>query len=365
MVPLSGLLPVRCHFGATPVRVYRRADRSGWFIDLHAGGKRIRLHAPDCRSRKEAEEYGARRLLELRGGGPPDGGFRLEEAAVAYGMAIRGKRARWISEVQRVGSFVQFAGPRTLLVNASRGLVTRWVEGLETRIGPATCRRYKTSVGAFFRWALARGYIDDNPARGAYAPKSPTRKKRALSLPAIAAALEASEPWPALHAAYLLAFYQGLRRSEIVRARVEDIDFQARTFRAAGEKTRCAEQVLPLHDAIAKWARGRSGWLVATLRGTAYAPSSLENLRVEASGRLRQRLPNFHLARHSLATHVIAAGGTLDDVAALLRISPRTAHEHYAWLLPSIRHDVLNRFRLDGRSPGAPPSAPALEPTAT
>lgn len=50
-----------------------------------------------------------------------------------------------------------------------------------------------------------------------------------------------------------------------------------------------------------------------------------------------------HKFRHTLATEILARGGTLEDVADILGISPAVAHKHYAkW--SRARQDRIDRI---------------------
>lgn len=324
------------------MRLYQRGGR--WWVDLSVGGQRFR--EPGGETRAEARAHGARRLLEIQAG-TPDSGMTLEAAVVAYTEGRRDRPERWQAELARVASFVGHAGRRARVGDLATAHVTRWLEALEADgLAPATCRRHKTSLGAFFRWLQARGLVASNPTRGAYAPAESGRKKPALTVDEIEAVL--ARTTGALHAAFMLAFFAGMRRSEIARARTEDADHARGTLHVRGRKTRGAEHVIPLHPRLGEFLRGLpAGPVVARADGGAYHPASLENLRRDGG----EGLPGFHRGRHSLATLILTTGGTIEDVAAILRITIRTAHEFYGWLIPAARAEVLTRALPHGRAP--------------
>lgn len=320
------------------MRVFKRESR--WYFTVSVDGKRTRRSLPKARSKADAERLASEFVLRATQG--VDRLLTLSEAGALYAGRSKDLPERWGAELQRVADFVRFAGPKKPVASISRSDVSRWQEHLEVDKQPATCRRYKTSVGAFFRWLVAHGHISTSPVQGAYSPKERPRKKLAPSAGELAAALQVSRGTP-IEGAMMLAVYQGLRRSEIARARWDHVDLERGTIYVSGRKTARAEQVLPLHPDFATWARGRTqkGPIVPNKHGEHYHPAALENLRRDARVKL-----NFHLARHGLATLLLQSGQTLDDVAALLRISPRTAYEHYAWLSPQSRAKALSAFRL-------------------
>ncbi len=327
------------------MRVYRRGKV--WWVDATVEGERHREPLKGATSKEAANRLAAARLLEF--GGAPRETLTVGEAVQLYAARRDAKPARWGDELHRVMDFARHAGAKRWLSTLGQADVTAWVEALEARVGPATCRRYKTSLGSFFRWLVVRGHTQSSPTIGAYAPKDRSRKKVAPTPEEIAATLERVKG-TRLEPAYMLAIYQGLRREEIVRADWSHVDLEARRIYVDGRKTPRAEATLPLHDDFRAWAltRERQGPIVARIDGGRYHAAALENMRRE----IGRDLINFHRARHGLATMIVKSGGSIEDVAALLRISPRTAYEHYAWLVPSARAVALHRFRLPSPSAG-------------
>jgi integrase len=341
------------------MRAYRRG--TVWWIDFGHEGKRHR-EPTKADSKAEALRFGAARLLEVAKA--PSEAVTLGNALDLYVDRRMPRPARWPEEVKRVSAFVGHVGAKTKVDSVSPATVTRWIESLEKERGPATCQRYKTSVGSFFRWLVARGYAAKSPTIGAYAPKVTSRKKLALTPDEIAATIQRVHG-SALEPVYMLAFYAGLRRSEIARTRWEDFDLDRGTLKVPGRKTRRAEQTIPLHADLWEWARSstlKTGPVVRNRHGQPYHDNSLENVRRDFDA----TLPNFHAARRSLATIVLVNGGSIEDVAAILRITPRTAFEFYGWLVPESRAAALQRFRvprMDGTQPSGQPEAQRDPPT--
>ena len=147
---------------------------------------------------------------------------------------------------------------------------------------------------------------------------------------------------------YLLVL-AGLRRSEITEARWEDVDLETDQFRVRGTKTEGSVAYLPIVGQLRTWFelnRREGGSIVANSRGLPYHPSSLENLRRNLLGK-HPDLPNFHRARHTLASHLVAQGVDIFEVSQLLRHSSvKTTQEFYAWASPSRLGESLAKFTL-------------------
>lgn len=136
----------------------------------------------------------------------------------------------------------------------------------------------------------------------------------------------------------------GLRRSEVIRLRLEDFDAQAGTLRVARSKF-APERLLPLHPstvkALARYLEQRRLFqpfgqhLFVGHRGQPIAPGSLEQtfrllVRGVVSTGARPR-PRIHDLRHSFATRLIATWHrkALPLAHRLLLLSRYMGHRHF------------------------------------
>jgi integrase/recombinase XerC len=207
-------------------------------------------------------------------------------------------------------------------------------------LAPATVARRLATLRTFFAFALARGWLDRDPARALRGPRLRRRLPRVLREDEAAALVEAptgpaARPRPpALRLrdrAILECLYgSGLRVEELCRLEVSDLDLGGGTLRVRGKGGR--ERVVPVgeyaREAVAaylaegrpKLAGPRSGralWLGA--RGRRLAPRTVRALVADhgrAAG-LHGRV-HPHLLRHSFATHLLDHGADLRSVQEML-----------------------------------------------
>ena len=107
-----------------------------------------------------------------------------------------------------------------------------------------TARRVRQRIGAIMKWAVARGYREDNPAGdaiGAALPKngSPQQHQRALPHAEVGAALRkvhASGAYKATVLAFEFLVLTASRSGEVRGARWEEIDFETATWTVPGER---------------------------------------------------------------------------------------------------------------------------------
>jgi integrase len=150
----------------------------------------------------------------------------------------------------------------------------------------------------------------------------------------------------------------GLRRSEVLRLRLEDFDAQAGTLRIARAKF-APERLLPLHPstvkALLRYLEQRRRYqpfgehLFVGHRGQPIAPGTLEQtfrrlVRHIPSSGARPR-PRLHDLRHSFATRLIAAWHRQARPLAhrLLLLSRYMGHRHFHdtwWYISSDPHSL-------------------------
>jgi len=93
---------------------------------------------------------------------------------------------------------------------------------------PTTINRKKAVLSSVFKFALSRGYIDENIVQGVVIDDDTRRRDRVLSKDERARLLDACQQssWDRLHLMVLTAMSTGARKSEIENLRWSDINFK-------------------------------------------------------------------------------------------------------------------------------------------
>lgn len=209
---------------------------------------------------------------------------------------------------------------------------------LAAGLAPATLQRRSGAVRVFFRWAVAQGLCDADPAAGLKSPRVPRRLPRTLSQndteTLMAAILDAAAldngPAGARDAAILEVLYSsGLRVGELCGLDLPDIDRQRGVLRVLGKgnKMRSVPIGQPAQRAVDSWLARRPEWLT---------PASGDAVFLgRRGGRLDQRVarrvvhdamraipeaPDVgpHGMRHAMATHLLEGGADLRSVQEIL-----------------------------------------------
>ncbi len=264
-------------------------------------------------------------------------GFTVGELVAPY---LRDRQSRGVFVTDRARNarsilfkFADHCGLRKLK-NIGEAHIESWLQTME-HLAPATIRDRLSTVRAFFKWAVRRGYIKRNPAADVEAPKQPRSIPRALPLESIAKVLDAAPDARGVLIVTLLV-QQGLRCCEVSRLTMGDLDWNHNTMRVVGKGHH--ERILPItdetRDALEHYLDehpASAGPLVRSYRRChrALVADTISGMVAEwmwTAGIKRKPRDGVsaHAGRHTCATDMLRGGAELRDVQAAL------GHAHLA-----------------------------------
>ncbi len=226
-------------------------------------------------------------------------------------------------------------------------------------LGPRTLARQIAAIRGLYRFARASGRRADDPAALLDSPRLPRRLPRALSRADAQALIEAAggDTPPALRDRALLEllYGSGLRASELVGLRPEDLDLHGQFLVCRGKRSR--QRLVPVgvkarRALQAYLERGRPalvrngdpGRLFVNQRSRPLSRQGLW-LLVRAYARragVRRAFP--HALRHSFASHLLEGGADLRSVQALLGHADIGTTEIYTHLPTDAVRRMYRRF---------------------
>ncbi|MCX8032810.1 MAG: site-specific tyrosine recombinase XerD [Thermoleophilia bacterium] len=200
---------------------------------------------------------------------------------------------------------------------------------------PSTRARKTAAIRSFYKYATSLGIITRDPARGLSAPRTGSRLPKTLTVDEITRLLSAPPATPQGlrdRALMEIIYGAGLRASEVLSLRLQDVDLEVGFVRTIGKGDK--ERVVPL---------GRKGLEALRMylqRGRPYlgGPGTLKPPQLFLNNRGRQMtrqglhliikkyvrqagLPDSisaHTLRHSFATHLLEGGADLRSVQEML-----------------------------------------------
>lgn len=211
----------------------------------------------------------------------------------------------------------------------SRMTINSYVRTLrERKLAPTSVIRKVASLRGFFKWATSSGILDKNPAATLEQPKTPQRLPKVVSVKEIDEMLH-NNLTPLEHVIMELLYSCGLRVSELVNLKINDIDLSSKYVRCFGKGSK--ERIIPIGEqakSVVKEFLPTRDFLIKKFGLTT------KNLLIKNNGHFvtRQDIYSFihnqgklihknispHTLRHSFATHLLENGADLRVVQELL-----------------------------------------------
>ena len=198
----------------------------------------------------------------------------------------------------------------------------------ESKLAPSSIIRKIASLRGFFKWAYSTGLIQKNPASTLEQPKVPQRLPKVVSIKEIEEMLH-NNLTPIEHVMMELLYSCGLRVSELVNLKLNDIDLASKYIRCfgkgskeriipMGEKAKTIiKEYLPIRDLLIKKYNIDSKKLLILDNGRFATRQDVYSF-VHSQGKLIHKNISPHTLRHSFATHLLENGADLRIVQELL-----------------------------------------------
>jgi integrase/recombinase XerD len=243
--------------------------------------------------------------------------------------------------------------------------LSRYLAALRRRgLGSRSVSRHLSAVRGFYRFMLDGRHIARDPTEHLDSPRPARRLPRTLSIEDAAALVEApdiSRPDGLRDRALLELLYAcGLRASEALGLRVEDVNFAAGYVTVTGKGDR--QRLVPVGAQALDWVRRylttarprrvrrECPALFLNRSGGSMSRQSLWNLIRRAARRAAIRAAvSPHTLRHSFASHLLERGADLRSVQAMLGHVDISTTQIYTHLPSSVVHDMYRRFHPRAR----------------
>jgi integrase/recombinase XerD len=243
--------------------------------------------------------------------------------------------------------------------------LSRYLAALRRRgLGSRSVSRHLSAVRGFYRFLLDGRHIARDPTEHLDSPRPARRLPRTLSIEDAAALVEApdtSRPDGLRDRALLELLYAcGLRASEALGLRIEDVNFAAGYVTVTGKGDR--QRLVPVGAQALDWVRRylttarprrvrrECPALFLNRSGGSMSRQSLWNLIRRAARRAAIRAAvSPHTLRHSFASHLLERGADLRSVQAMLGHVDISTTQIYTHLPSSVVHDMYRRFHPRAR----------------
>jgi len=236
------------------------------------------------------------------------------------------------SDLMRFFRYLEGKGIGPLSV--TREDLSTYLLTLSKGISPRSIARNLSSLRGFYRFLVAEGRLDSNPARLQEAPRLPRRLPGALSMNEVDRLLVQPDPATTTglrdRAMLELLYATGLRVSELINLKVFDMNMEAGFLRTLGKGSK--ERLVPIGakalDAVKEYLLyGRPPlvkgvnppFLFLNGRGKALTRQGFwKIIRIYGRKASIRRKISPHSLRHSFATHLLENGADLRSVQLML-----------------------------------------------
>ncbi len=246
--------------------------------------------------------------------------------------------------------FVTFLGRGGRAVATARvGDLSEYLAALRRRgLGARSTARHLSAVRGLYRFLLGSGGIRRDPTEHLEAPRPPRRLPRTLSVEDAAALVEA--------ALLELMYASGLRASECLTLRLEDLNQAAGYVMATGKGSR--QRLVPVGGQALRWVqryiatsrsgfvkRGDPGLLFLNRYGRPLSRQGLWAMIKRAARRAGLRASvSPHTLRHSFASHLLERGADLRSVQAMLGHADISTTQIYTHLPSAAVRAMYRKF---------------------
>ena len=220
----------------------------------------------------------------------------------------------------------------------------------EEKLAASSVIRKIASLRGFFKWASSTGIITKNPASTLEQPKMPQRLPKVVSVKEIEEMLH-NNLNPFEHVIMELLYSCGLRVSELVNLKLNDIDLNSKYVRCFGKGSKeriipmgetaknIIKEYLPERDLLIKKYNLSTKNLLIMPNGRKITRQDVYTF-IHAQGKLIHKNISPHTLRHSFATHLLENGADLRVVQELLGHSDVSTTQLYIHISKKRLKDV-------------------------
>jgi integrase/recombinase XerD len=257
--------------------------------------------------------------------------------------------------------------PRRALGSLTAGDVSGYLLALRRRgLGARSVARRLSALRGLYRHLVREGTVSRDPTEQVEGPRPPRRLPRTLSIEDVAALIEAQDttrPDGLRDRAMLeLLYASGMRASEVLALRLEDLNLAAGYVVCTGKGSR--QRLVPVGAQALHWVRrylgsGRPAALKRLDPGTVFLnrggrPLSRQGLwgilkRAARRADLRAGV-SPHTLRHSFASHLLERGADLRSVQAMLGHADISTTQIYTHLPSTVVRDMYRKFHPRARA---------------
>ena len=251
-----------------------------------------------------------------------------------------------------------FAENNTDINKVDRISINTYIRSLkDKKLAPRSIIRKIASIRGFFKWTDSMNIIPKNPASTLEQPKVPQRLPKVVTIKEIDDMLKADLSNIEL-VIFELLYSCGLRVSELVNLKINDIDINSKYLRCFGKGSKeriipigkvainAINKYLPERELLEKKYNQKYKILLINNKGHSISRQDAYNF-IHKLGKVINKHISPHTLRHSFATHLLENGADLRVVQELLGHSDVSTTQLYTHISKKRLKDVYFSINKD------------------
>ncbi len=318
-----------------------------WYIDFYVDGKRKREAIGP--NRKMAERVLAKRKVQVAENRYLDiqkqSKVTFEHLAAQYMDYARVNKRSWERDQRSIRVLMGWFQGK-FLFEVSPLMIEKFKSSRRKSVSPASVNRELACLKHMFTKAIEWDMIASNPVKQVKLFRESTGRVRYLTMDEIHLLIKESAEH--LRPIIIIAIYTGMRKSEILNLKWEDVDFESKMIYVSVAKSGYGREI-PMAEPVLFALRGlrsKSDSVFNHEKGT-----PIKNFRTAFTNAVRRaRIDNFtfHDLRHTFASHLVMNGVDLLTVKELLGHRSINMTLRYAHLSPEHKKKAVASLKYFG-----------------
>lgn len=252
----------------------------------------------------------------------------------------------YLNDITQFEEFIKEKDEEITITSIDSDIIRIWISTLiEQGLKPSSVNRKLSTLKSFFKFLLKKEAIDKDPTKLLVGPKTKRKIPSFANDREISKILDDegnfSDDFKGARDRFLieLLYLTGMRRSEIISIKYDDINFHNSTIRVTGKRNK--QRLIPFSDSTKEKInnyinirdeeiKNKSPFLFVKEDGKALYPElvyEIINVHLSSITTLSKKSP--HVLRHSFATEMLNNGAEINAIKEILGHSSLASTEIY------------------------------------
>ncbi len=240
------------------------------------------------------------------------------------------------TDLEQFCSFEAISNSQQNLISVTNKIIRNWVvELIDNGISNRSVHRKITTLKSFFKFLRRQGLVNSDPTAKLLLPRSEKKLPEFVSQKNINIYLDNSESFKASYELFrdymvMELFYDtGIRLSELIGLKENDVDFQNLTLKVTGKRNK--QRIIPismlfsrsiseyLNKKKAEFPHDQNGYFFVNKKGQKLTPLFVYRLvKKQLLSITTASKKSPHILRHSFATHMLNNGADINAIKEIL-----------------------------------------------